>query len=229
MGGRPVQLVVENVCKAFDTPTGPLVVLRDVSFELSAGETLAVVGPSGAGKSTLLNIIGSLERPTSGSVRLGGVEVTELAGDDLARFRSQQIGFVFQDHHLLPQCTALENVMLPTLAAHSSDDAAERATALLERVGLAERTDHFPAQLSGGERQRVAVARALANDPDIILADEPTGNLDTKSGREILKLFESLNQYGKTLILVTHDERLASHAKRIIHLLDGKINQDYRN
>jgi len=217
-----VRLVVENVGKAFDTPAGPLVVLRGVSFELSAGDTLAVVGPSGAGKSTLLNVIGSLEKPTSGSVQLGEVEVTELAGDDLAGFRSRQVGFVFQDHHLLPQCTALENVLLPTLAVHSSDDAVGRAAELLERVGLAPRADHFPAQLSGGERQRVAIARAMVNGAPLLLCDEPTGNLDRDTGERVGDLFVELaEERDVCLIVVTHNLELARRFANLKELRNG--------
>ena len=217
-----MRLVVENVGKAFDTPSGSLVVLKGVSLELSAGGTLAVVGPSGAGKSTLLNIIGSLEKPTSGSVWLGDVEVTELAGDDLAGFRSQRVGFVFQDHHLLPQCTALENVMLPTLAVGSSDDPVERAAELLERVGLAQRADHFPAQLSGGERQRVAIARAMVNGAPLLLCDEPTGNLDRDTGEQVGDLFAELaEERDVMLIVVTHNLELAQRFSQLKELRNG--------
>ncbi len=206
-----MRLVVENVRKEFDTAGGPLVVLSDVSLELSPGGTLAVTGPSGSGKSTLLNIIGTLEKPTSGTVSLGELEVTALSGDELAAFRSKQVGFVFQDHHLLPQCTALENVVLPTLTLSAPGHAQERAEELLKRVGLAERTDHFPAQLSGGERQRVAIARALVNGPPLLLCDEPTGDLDRDTGDRVASLFVELAQEREVmLILVTHNLEFAN-------------------
>jgi len=219
-----VQLAVENVCKAFETSRGALAILNGVSLELSPGEAVAVVGPSGSGKSTLLNIMGSLEKPTSGSVRLDDVEVTELAGDDLARFRSRQVGFVFQDHHLLPQCTALENVMLPTLTAHATDDAGERAADLLNRVGLAERVEHFPAQLSGGERQRVAIARALVNGAPLLLCDEPTGNLDRDTGMQVGDLFVELaDERDVMLVIVTHNLELAGRFSQVKELREGVL------
>jgi len=224
-----VELVVTDVCKAFETFRGALAVLNGVSLKLSPGEVVAVVGPSGSGKSTLLNIIGSLEKPTSGSVRLDDVEVTELAGDGLARFRSRQVGFVFQDHHLLPQCTALENVMLPTLAAHATDDAAERASDLLKRVGLAERVDHFPAQLSGGERQRVAIARALVNGAPLLLCDEPTGNLDGDTGMQVGDLFVELaDERGVMLVIVTHNLELAGRFSQVKELRGGVLTDAER-
>ena len=174
-----LSLSVERVRKEYGSAAGPLIVLKDVSLALAPGQSVAIVGPSGAGKSTLLNIIGSLDKPTAGSVRLGATEVTALAGAALADFRSRQVGFVFQDHHLLSQCSALENVLLPTLAARGGDaDAPARAKDILRRVGLGQRLHSFPAELSGGERQRVAVARALVNGPPLLLCDEPTGNLD---------------------------------------------------
>ena len=219
-----MHLAVENVCKAFETSRGALAILKGVCLELSPGEAVAVVGPSGSGKSTLLNIIGSLEKPTSGSVRLDDVEVTELAGDDLARFRSRQVGFVFQDHHLLPQCTALENVMLPTLTAHATDDAGERAGDLLNRVGLAERVEHFPAQLSGGERQRVAIARALVNGAPLLLCDEPTGNLDRDTGMQVGDLFVELaDERDVMLVIVTHNLELAGRFSQVKELREGVL------
>jgi len=230
-----MQLVVENITKEFGTPAGPLVVLKNVSLALSPGETLSVVGPSGAGKSTLLNIIGSLDKPTSGSVRLGDEEVADLSGARLAAFRSRQVGFVFQDHHLLPQCTALENVILPTLAADSSKehglparghDAPARANELLDRVGLAERMDSFPAQLSGGERQRVAIARAMVNDPPLLLCDEPTGNLDQTTGDRIGSLFAELAaERDVMVIVVTHNLDLARRFRRTVELREGMLHQ----
>lgn len=218
-------LVVEHVRKEFALPSGPLVVLRDVSLSLSPGETLAVVGPSGSGKSTLLNIIGSLEVPTSGSVKVGGKDVTRLSGTELAEFRGGSVGFVFQDHHLLPQCTALENVMLPTLAVGSAPDSAKRAAGLLGRVGLTERMNYFPAQLSGGERQRVAIARAMVNQPGLLLCDEPTGNLDRDTGERVGSLFAELaEEKDVMLIVVTHNLELAKRFLRVLELREGTLH-----
>ncbi len=210
-------LRVADVYKEYPTPGEPLVVLRGVSLELRPGESLAIVGPSGSGKSTLLNILGTLDRPTRGSVTLGNVDPFTLSSNDLAKFRSGRVGFIFQDHHLLPQCTAAENVMVAKLAAGrvSSDDA-ERATGLLEQVGLAGRATHLPAELSGGERQRVAIARAMMNRPALLLCDEPTGNLDTKTSRTIGELLHSVTTgAGAMLVTVTHSPALAeSFARR---------------
>jgi len=204
--------------------------LADVSLTVGKGEFIAVLGPSGSGKSTMMNILGCLDKPSEGEYLFDSTPVHKFNRVQLARLRNQKVGFVFQSYNLLPFATAYENIELPMLYARTpAKKRKERIEWLLESVGLKDRALHRPAELSGGQRQRVAVARSLANDPDIILADEPTGNLDTKSGKEILNLFESLNRDGKTLIFVTHDEQLASHAKRIIHLLDGRINQDYLN
>jgi lipoprotein-releasing system ATP-binding protein len=195
-----------------------------VSFALAPSETLAIVGYSGTGKSTLLNIVGSLDHPTAGSVRLGDTDVTQLAGAALAEFRSRRVGFVFQDHHLLPQCTALENVALPTLAAGRAAIGTELATDLLQRVGLADRLHSRPAQLSGGERQRVAIARALVNDPPLLLADEPTGNLDPDTSRRIGALFAELAaERSAMLIVVTHNLELAGQFGRCLELRDGVL------
>ena len=221
-----MELLVEHLRKEYPAPDGPLVILRDVSLSLKPGETLAIDGPSGSGKSTLLNIIGSLDTPTAGGVRLDGIDVTALAGDGLAGFRAVKVGFVFQDHHLLPQCSALENVMLPTLAADAADaaDAAGRARMLLERVGLAQRMTSFPAQLSGGERQRVAIARALVNGPPLLLCDEPTGNLDNDTGARVGDLFIELARERQVmLIVVTHDLEFASRFGRLVELRDGML------
>ncbi len=218
-------LVVEGLTKDYDSPGGTLTVLRDVALTVQAGEAVAVTGPSGAGKSTLLNIIGALDRPTAGTVKLGEVEVTALAGAELAAFRSRRVGFVFQDHHLLPQCTAMENVLVPTLALRDRADAGERAAELLERVGLAERADHFPARLSGGERQRVAIARAMINGAPLLLCDEPTGNLDRDTGGRVADLFlELVRERGMMLLLATHDHELASRADRRFELRGGALD-----
>lgn len=219
-----LKLTVQDVRKEYESPGEPLVVLNGVSFELSAGETLSVVGPSGSGKSTLLNIIGSLDKPTSGSVKLGGVEVTELEGAALADYRSRQVGFVFQDHHLLPQLSALENVILPSLAAPTEGDAVDLAYGLLDRVGLAERMNALPAKLSGGERQRVAIARAMINDPPLLLCDEPTGNLDEEVSDTVATLFAELaTERNVMLIVVTHNLKLAARFERTLELRHGKL------
>jgi len=228
MGSHPesqnMELRVEEIRKDFPWGGGTLSVLKGVSLSLSAGRTMAIVGPSGAGKSTLLNIIGSLEKPTSGRVTLGEDEVTSLSGARLAALRARKLGFVFQEHHLLPQCTALENVMLATLAAGGGGEAAARAESLLERVGLGERKDSFPWQLSGGERQRVAIARALVNGPSLLLCDEPTGNLDQATAERIAELFAELAaEKGAMLIVVTHNMTLAARFERREELREGLL------
>ena len=222
MSASSEALVVDGVAKSFDTPAGPNPVLRDVSFEAWPGGTVAIVGPSGSGKSTLLNIIGSLEPPTAGTVRLGETVVTSLRGRALASFRARRVGFIFQDHHLLPQLTAWENVMLPSLAIGGSHRAEYRARELLERVGVAHRADAFPARLSGGERQRVAAARALINGAGLLLCDEPTGNLDRETGANLVSLLMELAaQQGVTVIMVTHNEVQAARFERCLQLRDG--------
>ncbi len=218
------RLLVENIRKEYPSPAGTLQVLKDVSLEASPGETVAVVGPSGSGKSTLLNIIGSLDKPTAGTVELAGVEVTELEGDRLSEFRSRSVGFVFQDHHLLPQCTALENATLPAVAAGTPRRGSQRAKDLLERVGLAERLDYLPAQLSGGERQRVAIARAMVNEPPLLLCDEPTGNVDKETAGRLGDLFlELAEEHEVILIVVTHDLPFARRFSRTMQLLEGRL------
>ncbi len=213
-----------RLTKHYPTPGEPLVVLEDLSLEMSRGEALAVMGPSGSGKSTLLYILGSLERPSSGSVEISGIDPFALDADALAKFRNTCIGFVFQDHYLLPQCTALENVLIPAMAGGAAPAAAERARFLLERVGLAERMTHIPAELSGGERQRVAIARALINRPPVILADEPTGNLDRRSAETIASLLLDLyREENVLLIAVTHSAGLAARFPRRADLVDGKL------
>ena len=198
--------------------------LADVSLEVLPGEFVAIVGPSGSGKTTMMNILGCLDRPTSGDYRLAGSPVADLDDDGLAKLRSRSIGFVFQSYNLLPRTTALDNVATPLLYQHvSRRDRVARATAALERLGLADRIHHEPTELSGGQQQRVAIARALVTDPAILLADEPTGNLDTHAGREVLELLLELNRAGRTVVLITHDPDVASAASRQIHLLDGQI------
>src|SRR3954447_7086239 len=210
------ELVVENVAKEYPTPAEPLRVLSDLSLSLQRGEHAAILGPSGSGKSTLLSILGTLEPPTSGAVRLDGIDPFLLDENKLAAFRRDNIGFVFQEHHLLPQCTVLENVLVPFLADGSAAEAEQRrATDLLGRVGLAERLTHRPAELSGGERQRVAIARALIRGPTLLLADEPTGNLDRTTARSIANLLLELQaERNAILVVVTHSEAVASMLQR---------------
>ena len=221
------KLLVEHLAKQYPTRGEPLVVLRDVSMELERGQNVAVLGPSGSGKSTLLSIIGALETPTAGRVVLGGQDPATLAEPELAAFRNQQIGFVFQDHHLLPQCSVLENVLVPTVAAGpTTPQSLDRARMLLDRVGLSDRLEHRPAELSGGERQRVALARALINSPLLLLADEPTGNLDrTTAGRVGELLLELQRQEQTMLIVVTHSPRLAAMMGRQLELDDGVLKE----
>ena len=218
-------LIVRDITKQFPTRGEPLTVLRGVSLELSDGQNLAVLGPSGCGKSTLLHIIGTLDRPTSGGVELKGQDPLELDEPGLAAFRNSRIGFVFQDHHLLPQCSVLENVLLPTIAhGATTAEQLDRARMLLDRVGLADRLEHRPAELSGGERQRVAVARALIHRPALLLADEPTGNLDRTTAASVGGLLLELQQSeGTMLIVVTHSLELASRFDRQVELDAGKI------
>lgn len=204
--------------------------LEDVSFSIRKGEFVAIMGPSGSGKSTLMHIIGCLDHPTSGSVRIEKHDVSRASEKELAKIRNSHIGFVFQQFNLLRRTSALTNVELPLVYAHvPASVRKKRALELLREVGLAEKTANFPSQLSGGQQQRVAIARALVNNPSIILADEPTGNLDSKSGADIMALFEALHAKGGTIVLVTHDEHVAHHAKRIIRIEDGKILSDKRN
>jgi lipoprotein-releasing system ATP-binding protein len=218
-------LVVERLDKEFPTRSGPLAVLSGVSLSLEPGEALAVMGPSGSGKSTLLNILGTLDAPTRGMVAVDGVNPFALPEPELAAFRNRHVGFVFQDHHLLPQCTVLENVLVPTLVADGDRAAFEtEARRLLDRVGLSGRLDHRPAELSGGERQRAAIARALVRRPKLLLADEPTGNLDRKSAQGVGELLTELHrQAGATLLVVTHSPELAKLFPRRAEMNDGRL------
>lgn len=205
-------------------------VLKGIDLQINKGEYVALMGPSGSGKSTLMNLLGCLDTPTSGTYILNGKDVSQMKDDELAGIRNKEIGFVFQTFNLLPRTTALDNVALPMIyAGHSKSERKTRATEVLEQVSLADRMDHQPNQLSGGQRQRVAIARALVNKPSIILADEPTGNLDSKTSVEIMALFDEIHAQGNTVILVTHEEDIAEHAHRIIRLRDGIIESDNKN
>jgi putative ABC transport system ATP-binding protein len=215
-------IVAQSLIKTYALGGNVVRALDDVSFEIASGEMVAIRGPSGSGKSTLMHIIGCLDTPDSGSYVLGGDDVSKLAKDKLAEVRNQHIGFVFQTFNLLPRMSALENVELPIHYA-GRKDAKERAEEALRVVGLGDRMEHEPNQLSGGQRQRVAIARAIVTSPKILLADEPTGALDSKTGEEILALFKSLNEQGRTIIIVTHDAAIAKHCKREIYLRDGKL------
>ena len=229
MADTPAIVKLEHVTKTYETPGGEgLTVLDDVSLTVAGGESLAVVGPSGCGKSTLLNIIGTLDRPTSGRVLLDGLDLSHLADEGLAAIRSRRIGFVFQLHHLLPQCTALENVLVPAMAGGGavSPQTEQRGRQLLQRVGLSDRMAYRPGHLSGGERQRVAVARALINEPALLLADEPTGSLDRAASENLQQLLVEVNrEEGVTLIVVTHAAALAAHMARAMELRDGRLER----
>jgi lipoprotein-releasing system ATP-binding protein len=218
-------LVVEHLGKTFPTRSEPLVVLRDISLSLSGGQNAAILGPSGSGKSTLLFIVGTLDAPSGGSVKLSGIDPFSLAEKQLAEFRNRHVGFVFQDHYLLPQLTVLENVLIPAMADGSpSQEAVQRAKYLLGRVGLAERLEHRPAELSGGERQRAGVARALLLKPQLVLADEPTGNLDRKSAAAIGELLVEMQREEQTMLLVvTHSLELAQRFERRFEIDDGRL------
>ncbi len=216
---------VKNLCKSFQRPgEGKLQVLRNVDFAVDEGEFVAIVGASGSGKTTLMNILGLLDRPDSGEYELQGKPVGNLSTEERARVRNETIGFVFQQFHLLARTTATENVELPLLYSTESDfQISCKAREALCRVGLEERLTHYPSELSGGQQQRVAIARALVNDPGVILADEPTGNLDRESGARIMDLFRELNRKGSTILLITHDETLASRASRVVRIADGQV------
>ena len=221
---------IRDITKVYEMGQEQVHALSGVTLGVARGEYVAVMGPSGSGKSTLMNLIGCLDTPTSGSYVLNGREVARMTDDELAAIRNQEIGFVFQTFNLLPRTNALQQVELPLVySGLPRRERRERAVQALEAVGLADRMSHQPNELSGGQRQRVAVARALINNPSILLADEPTGNLDSQTGGEIMSLFEQLNARGNTIVLVTHEEDIASHARRIVRLRDGKVRDDMPN
>jgi len=219
----------KDLWKTYIMGSEELHALRGVDLTVEKGEYLAIMGPSGSGKSTLMNLIGCLDTPTQGSYYLNGQLVSDMYDDDLARIRNKEIGFVFQTFNLLPRATALHNVELP-LIYNGTDSATrrEKAVRALDMVDLSDRMNHKPNELSGGQRQRVALARALANEPSILLADEPTGNLDTATGKEIMAVFDNLHKQGNTIIMVTHEAHIAAYADRVIHILDGKIEREER-
>jgi putative ABC transport system ATP-binding protein len=225
-----VLIDIRDITKVYQMGDQQVHALSGVTVGMDRGEYVAVMGPSGSGKSTLMNLIGCLDTPSDGSYVLNGREVAKMTDDDLASIRNQEIGFVFQTFNLLPRTSALQQVELPLVySGVPRKERRERAKAALAAVGLTERAHHHPSELSGGQRQRVAVARALVNNPSILLADEPTGNLDSQTGGEIMALFDELNRKGNTIVLVTHEEDIASHARRIVRLLDGKVRDDKPN
>jgi putative ABC transport system ATP-binding protein len=219
----------EGLGRTYKVADRPVPALHDVSLKVKAGELVAIMGPSGSGKSTLMNLLGLLDTPTAGSYRLAGARVEELDSDAKARMRNRNVGFVFQSFNLLPRATAVENVELPLLyAGVQSTERRKRALTALEHMQLANRASRWPRQLSGGEQQRVAIARAMVNEPNLILADEPTGALDSRTGTAILALFQRLNQEGRTIIMITHDARVAQHCARNVALRDGRLEDDVR-
>jgi putative ABC transport system ATP-binding protein len=221
---------IKALKRDFQLGSETIYVLKGIDLQINKGEYVALMGPSGSGKSTLMNLLGCLDTPTSGTYILNGKDVSQMHDDDLAEIRNKEIGFVFQTFNLLPRTTALDNVALPMIyAGYSKSERNQRATEVLTQVNLADRMDHQPNQLSGGQRQRVAIARALVNKPSIILADEPTGNLDSKTSVEIMNLFNDIHKNGNTVILVTHEEDIAQYAHRIIRLRDGIIESDTQN
>ncbi len=219
---------VKDIHKEYQTEDVVTKILHGISFSIEKGEFVAIMGPSGSGKSTLMHILSFLDTTTSGQYKYSGKDVSSIADAELAKMRNKSVGFVFQSFNLLPRTTVMENVILPLIYS-GEKDSEKLAEKAIESVGLSHRKDYLSNQLSGGEKQRVAIARALVNDPDIIFADEPTGNLDSKSGNQILKILQDINKKGRTVIMVTHEEDTAKHAKRIIHIKDGKITSDKKN
>jgi putative ABC transport system ATP-binding protein len=219
---------IENVWKKYDMgKAGVLVVLKDINLNVSQGDFVAIIGPSGSGKSTMVNIVGALDKPSHGSVYLKNEDISKMSESSLAFLRGKTIGFIFQQFNLLPTLSALQNVMLPMeILDIPEDEARERAIALLNMLGLGDRMNHKPNELSGGQQQRVAIARSLSNDPEVILADEPTGNLDSNSGKFIMDFLGKMNKQGKTIVLITHDLELVNYAKRVVHIRDGIIESE---
>jgi putative ABC transport system ATP-binding protein len=226
---RRTTLVIENVSKTYGTGDVAVHALRGVDLRVERGEFVAVMGSSGSGKSTLMNLVGCLDVPTSGRYLLDGIDVSRLDDYELAFIRNRKIGFVFQSYNLVPRTSALRNVELPLIYARvPKGERRERAQAALEAVGVGHRMHHVPSELSGGQQQRVAIARAIVTEPAIVLADEPTGNLDSASGEEVMQLFEEINRQGRTIVMITHEPDIAAHAHRVIHLVDGQIDSDRR-
>jgi len=220
----------ENLKKEYEVGTQTVRALRGINLSVEKGEFMAIMGPSGSGKTTLMNIIGCLDTPTCGSYELNGTSVSSLEDDELANIRNKEIGFVFQSFNLLAKNSTLDNVMLPLkYAGFNKKEAIIKAKEVIEKVGLIDRLDHTPAELSGGQQQRVAIARALVNNPSIIFADEPTGNLDSKTGDEVMRLFKELNSNGQTIILITHEDSIAQQSNRVITIMDGLIKSDNRD
>ena len=219
----------ENLTKDYETGTQVVSALKGINLSVEKGEFLSIMGPSGSGKTTLMNIIGCLDSPTNGSYYLNDKSVSKLDDDELAKIRNDEIGFVFQSFHLLARNTAFDNVMLPLkYAGISKEEATKKSNDVLDLVGLSNRSKHTPAELSGGQQQRVAIARALVNEPSILFADEPTGNLDSKTGQDVMKIFKDLNKNGQTIILITHEDSIAKQSNRIITIMDGLIKSDLR-
>ena len=219
----------ENLTKDYETGTQVVSALKGINLSVEKGEFLSIMGPSGSGKTTLMNIIGCLDSPTNGSYYLNNKSVSKLDDDELAKIRNEEIGFVFQSFHLLARNTAFDNVMLPLkYAGVSKEEATKRSNNVLDLVGLSSRSKHTPAELSGGQQQRVAIARALVNEPSILFADEPTGNLDSKTGQDVMKIFKDLNKNGQTIILITHEDSIAKQSNRIITIMDGLIESDFK-
>ena len=217
----------ENLTKDYETGTQVVNALKGINLSVEKGEFLSIMGPSGSGKTTLMNIIGCLDSPTNGSYYLNNKSVSKLEDDELAKIRNEEIGFVFQSFHLLPRNNAFDNVMLPLkYAGVGKEEATKRSNDVLDLVGLSSRSKHTPAELSGGQQQRVAIARALVNEPSILFADEPTGNLDSKTGQDVMKIFKDLNENGQTIILITHEDSIAKQSNRIITIMDGLIKSD---
>lgn len=217
---------LQGISRIYQMAAGEVGALKEIDLTVEEGEYVAVMGPSGSGKTTLLNLLGCLDRPTSGRYYLGGEDVSVLSDDQLSEIRNRKIGFIFQSYNLIPELSVLENIEVPLFyRGHSNPEELQRVAQFAEMVGLGQRLDHRPAQLSGGQQQRVAIARSLVNDPLIILADEPTGNLDSATGREILNVLREMHRQGKTLVVITHDSDVAQHASRLLHIVDGRITE----